>query len=394
MNIEAKNFEFTPKMTKTVIVGILIGLISLALTFKDHKTQAWINVLVNSYYFVTVGAVALFFLCIQSVTNASWMAPYKRLTESFTKFLPVGLILMLTTYFGLHDIYEWTHTELVNNDPILIQKTPWLNIPFYMIRMVIYVGAWIACATKLRSLHKKQDTEHSEAINHKLLAYGALGTLVFAIGISFSAFDWLMSIEPHWFSTIYGVYCFSGAFVATVCLLVLALLKLKELGYYKGLVTDDHMHDLGKLMFGFSVFWAYIWVSQYILIWYSNIPEETEYYILRSHNGFSAYFWAVVGINFIFPFFALMTRAAKRDPKRLKLVACVLLLGHWLDIYVMVAPKIVAHHHGEASIGLSEVGIFIGYLSLFIFVVGKAFSKVEIVAKNDPYLEEGVNLHQ
>ena len=244
MNIEAKNFEFTPKMTKVTVAGIIIGLISLALTFKSHHTQGWINVLINSYYFLTVGAVSLFFLCLQSITNAAWMAPYRRLTESFTKYLPVGLIIIVTMYFGLHDIYEWTHTELVAYDPILVQKTPWLNIPFFMIRMVGYVVAWIGCATMLRKLHKLQDTEHSEEINAKLLKWSAIGSVVFAFTISFSAFDWIMSIEPHWFSTIFGVYCFAGAFVATACLLVLALIQLKEWGYYEGIVTEDHLHDL------------------------------------------------------------------------------------------------------------------------------------------------------
>ncbi len=394
MKLEAKNFEFSPKMQKVTIAGILVGLLTTGFAFYCDPTRTWVNVLLNNVYFVMLSASALFYMCIQGISHASWMAPYRRLTESMTKFLPVGLVLMLAMYFGIHSIYEWSHVDIVANDKILQGKAPFLNEGFFMVRIVIIFASWILFSTILRNFSKKQDEEYSEDLNRRILKWSAIGTAVFSVMICLAAFDWMMSIEPHWFSTIYGVYVFAGAFVTTAAFLTLSNLFLLKKGYFKGIVTEDHLHDLGKLMFGFSVFWAYIWVSQYLLIWYSNIPEETEYYLLRGHHGFKPFFWVTLFFNFIFPFFALMTRAAKRNKKRLKLVAVVLILGHWIDLYVMIAPKVFEHHHGHAAIGLTEIGMFIGYFSLFIFVVFRALSKVNLIAKADPYLEEGVNLHQ
>jgi hypothetical protein len=394
VKLEAKNFEFSPKMQKVTIVGIIIGLISTVAAFVCDPTTAWISVLTNNVYFVMIAATALFYMCIQGIAHASWMAPYRRLTESMTTFLPVGFVLMLAMYFGMHSIYEWTHADIVMNDKIIRGKTPYLNTGFFMVRMVVMFVLWIAFSKILKGFSKQHDTEYSEELNNKIVKWSSIGTIVFSLTICMAAFDWMMSIEPHWFSTIYGVYVFAGAFVSTAAFLCLANIYLMDKGYLEGILTIEHLHDLGKLMFGFSVFWAYIWISQYLLIWYSNIPEETEYYLLRGHHGFKPFFWVTIFTNFLFPFFALMTRAAKRSVKRLKLVATVILLGHWIDIYVMIAPKVVEHHHGHAHIGLTEIGMFIGYFSLFVFVVGKSFAKVNIIAKHDPYLPEGVSLHQ
>jgi len=394
MKLEAKNFEFSPKMQKVTIVGILIGLVTTGFAFYCDPTRSWVNVLLNNTYFAMLSASALFYMCIQGISHASWMAPYRRVTESMTRYLPVGLVVMIAMYFGLHSIYEWTHADIVANDKIIRGKTPYLNEGFFMVRVVIIFASWILFSTILRNFSKKQDTEYSEDLNNRILKWSAIGTCVFSVTVSMAAFDWLMSIEPHWFSTIFGVYVFAGAFVSTAAFLTLINIFLLNGGYLKGIVTTDHLHDLGKLMFGFSVFWAYIWISQYLLIWYSNIPEETEYYLLRSHHGFKPFFWVTLFTNFFFPFFALMSREAKRNVKRLKLVAVVILLGHWVDLYVMIAPKVVEHHGGHAKIGLTEIGMFIGFFSLFLFVVLKGLSKVNIIAKADPYLEEGVNLHQ
>lgn len=394
MQTEVKNFEFTGGIKKVSLALMVVGILALAGSFAINKTVGWVDFLVNSIYFVLVGLSGVFFLSVTGVMQASWITPYKRIPEAMTKFLPVGALFMLATYFGLHSIYEWTHMDIVMNDPILKEKIGYLNEPFYMIRMVVVLAVWIGLGMRLRSLSKKQDENPQMDLQKKLIGTGSIGLILFGLTISIAAFDWVMSVEPHWFSTIFGVYMFAGMFVTGISFITLAVIKLREWGYLKGIITDDHLHDLGKWMFGMSVFWAYIWISQYLLIWYANIPEETDYYVLR-HAHWNGIFFLNLAVNFVAPFFLLMSRGAKRSTGRLKLVACILMLGHFLDLYLMVAPKVFEHAHVHVTgYGILQFLQWMGYFGLFVFVVGTSLSKMNLVPKGDPNLEEGLHLHQ
>lgn len=394
-NLDIKNFEFKGGLRMTSIVLMGIGAVAMVCGFLTNSTIAWVDFIVNNVYFVTMSVSGVFFLAITGVLQASWLTPYKRIPEAMTKFLPYGFVLMLATYFGLHTVYEWTHTELVANDPILSQKTAWLNEPFYMIRMVLIFGAWIFAGRKLLKLSLRQD--QGDDVGDKLISSSALSLVLFSVAICVASFDWLMSTEPHWFSTIYGVAVFAGSFVSGMSFICLVCIYLREWGYLEGVLNDNHFHDMGKWMFGFSTFWAYMWLSQFLLIWYANIPEETEYYVLRmDHWGFQ--FYANLILNWLAPFLLLLSRPAKRNRKRLKLVACILLVGHFVDLYLMVAPK-VFEHNGIDSLASNGFGAlqflqWLGWAGLFIFVVGTALSKRDIVAKGDPQLLEGIGLHQ
>ncbi len=394
MSLEVKNFEFQGSIKTISIVLAVVGVLALLGSFGLNKAVGWVDFLVSTVYFSMIAVSGIFFLSLGGVVQASWLTPYKRIPEAMTKFLPVTFVCMLVMYFGYHTLYEWTHTELVMNDPILREKVAWLNEPFFFIRTVIIFSLWILMAWALRSISKKMDTDGSEALSLKLQKYSAVFLIVFSLTISFAAFDWVMSIEPHWFSTIFGVYMFAGSFVSGIAFTTIAVIKLRDWGYLKGIISDDHLHDLGKWMFGMSVFWAYIWISQYLLIWYANIPEETEYYVLR-HDYWNAQFFINLIINFIVPFFVLMTREAKRNTKVLMTVACILLFGHFFDMYLMVAPKVFHHYHAHISgYGILQLLQFIGFFGLFVFVVGRALSKMNLVSKEDPTLEEGLHLHQ
>lgn len=397
MSIEVKNFEFGGGLKKTSIVLMLIGIIAIVASFSLNKTIAWVDFLVNNVYFVTVSVSGVFFLSITGILQASWVAPYKRVVEALTKFLPYGFVLMLLTYFGLHDLYEWTHTDVVMNDPILVQKIAWLNTAGFMSRMVIIFMAWIFTGKRLLSLSRKQDQGQGDELVEKVISSSALSLVLFAFAICVASFDWLMSVEPHWFSTIYGIGVFAGSFVSGITFICLITIKLREWGYLEGIVNENHFHDMGKWMFGFSVFWAYIWFSQFLLIWYANIPEETEYYVLRmDHWGFV--FWMNFAINFLVPFFGLMTRAAKRSTKRLKIIGCIILFGHFIDLYLLVAPKIFEvngiHDLKSSGFGALQFLSWLGYLGLFIFVVGRGLASNKLVATGDPNLQEGIDLHQ
>lgn len=391
---EVKNFEFTGGIKKVSLGLTLIGILALIASFAINKTVGWVDFLVSSVYFVLVGLSGIFFLSVTGVMQASWMTPYKRIPEAMTKFIPVGFLFMLATYFGLHSIYEWTHTDIVANDAILSQKTGYLNETFYMIRMVAVFVVWTLLGLKLRSLSKKQDENPEANMQHSIMKTGAIGCILFGITISVASFDWVMSVEPHWFSTIFGVYIFAGMFVTGICFITLSVIKLREWGYMQGIITEDHLHDLGKWMFGMSVFWAYIWISQFLLIWYANIPEETMYYTLRLEHWKPIFFLNLV-INFVTPFLLLMSRPAKRNPARLKLVACILLVGHFIDLYLMVAPKVFEHAHVHVTgYGILQFLQWLGFFGLFVFVVGKGLSKMNLLPSGDPTLDEGLHLHQ
>lgn len=395
METEVRKFELSGGVTKTSLALFVLGALALVASFVINPTVGWVDFLVNSVYFVLVSLSGIFFLLVTGVMQASWITPYKRIPEAMTRFLPLGFILMLVTYFGLHTIYEWTHTELVANDPILVQKTPYLNETFYMIRMVIIFILWIGLAMRLRGLSLAQDQNPEKDMQKSIMGTSAFGLILFGLTISFASFDWIMSVEPHWFSTIFGVYIFAGMFVTGISFITLSVIKLREWGHFQNIITEDHLHDLGKWMFGMSVFWAYIWISQYLLIWYANIPEETEYFVLRHHEWNFVFFFNLA-INFLAPFFLLLSRSAKRNACRLKLVACVLMVGHFIDLYLMVAPKVFEHHQIESltGFGILQFVQWLGYFGLFVLIVGKGLSKSNLLPTGDPNLDEGLHLHQ
>lgn len=395
-SVEAKNFEFKGGLKSTSLALIGIGAVATLLSFKTNATVAWVDYLVNNIYFITVALSGVFFLSVTGVMQTSWMTPYKRVVESMTKYLPVGSLLMLVLYFGLHTLYEWTHTDVVANDPILSQKTAWLNEPGFMMRMVLILAIWNILAFILRKQSAAQDERPGDMnLIKNIMKTGCVALIFFALSLSVASFDWVMSIEPHWFSTIFGVYIFAGMFVSGMSFIAIAVVKLREWGYLHQVITENHLHDIGKWMFGFATFWAYIWVSQYLLIWYANIPEETHYYVSR-HEHWNLFFFGNLVINWVVPFFLLMSRPAKRNPNRLMLVAVILLFGHFLDLYLMIAPMIFHHNeiHHVAGYGVLQLLQWLGFLGVFIFFVGTGLSKVNILPKGDPNLAEGVDLHQ
>lgn len=396
MDIETKNFEFKGGLKSVSLGLILVGILAFVTSFSLNKTVGWVDFYVSNLYFVTMAVSGIFFLSLTGVIQASWLTPYKRIPEAMTKFLPVSFVLMMIGCLGLHTIYEWTHKDVVANDPILLEKVAWLNEPRFIITMVIIFALWIGLSTVLRRFSDRMDNATSGVqASNSLVGFSAVSLIVFSLTICIAAFDWIMSAEPHWFSTIFGVYVFAGSFVSGICFIVLTIIKLQDWGYLKGIVNDNHLHDLGKWMFGMSVFWAYIWISQYLLIWYANIPEETEYYVLRHHHWNGLFFFNLA-INFFVPFFVLMTRAAKRNRKVLTFVAITLLFGHFVDMYVMLAPKIfeVNNITSVSGSGILQILQLVGGFGLFIFVVGSALAKRKLVPVNDPTFAEGQHLHQ
>lgn len=393
---QLNNFNMSAKMQKTCYVSIVIGILCFVLGLYLAPERTWINYLVNTFYFVSLALGGIFFVALQNLTNAGWARSLVRIPEAFGKFLPVGLILSLGLIFGMHTLYEWTHLDVVAKDHLLQHKTPYLNTTFFMIRMIIVFVLWIVFSKILVTLsHKRDESGDSEAIQGNLSKYSAIFMIVLAGGYSIFSFDLVMSVEPHWFSTIFAMYTFSGMFVGALAVMIIALIIMQNMGYLNNIVNENHYHDLGKLLFAFTSFWAYIWFSQYMLIWYANIPEETQYYYLREKHTWDWLFYINFAINWLVPFFALMSRGSKREKFVLLRVAVVILIGRWLDIYLMVAPNVFKHANiTNLQISWLEVGMAIGFAGLFVIIFVKGLKRAPLVPKNDPYLEESIHFNQ
>ena len=385
-------FKFTLRYKLVFIILILIGLVAVALslfTGHDHGMRFWTNFHLNTYYFLAMGLSGMVFLAIHSLGTSGWQVALQRVPEAMSMFLPVGGILMLIILVGLwfewHHLFHWVHPE---GDKILELKKAYLNIPFFSVRSLVYLGGWILLTWWWRRLSLMQDQTGDLKYYKKTNVVAGIFIVFFAITSSTSAWDWLMSLDPHWFSTLYGWYVFSGLLVSGIAVIILLVIFLNQSGFLPG-INKEHLHDLGKYLFAFSILWTYLWFSQYMLIWYSNIPEETVYFVQRI-NDFKILFFVNVAVNFIVPFLVLMTRNSKRTPVIMVFAALIVIAGHWLDYYLMIMPGTTGN---AAKIGFIEIGMTIGFAGLFLWFVFRSLSKAKLVPENHPFLRESYEYH-
>lgn len=358
--------------------------------------RVYANLWINNMYFVGLALLGVFFVAIQYVTQAGWSAALIRIPMSFGNWLPIGLILSLIIFFlGGHDIFHWTHQYLYDvNDPaydsIIAGKQGYLNTPFFVGRMVVYFVVWFLMFRWIRKKSLEEDLNGGEKYFFKLRGISAGFIVFFAVTSSTSAWDWILSIDTHWFSTMFGWYVFASWWVTALAAITLITVVLKEHGYLK-IVNTGVLHDLGKFVFAFSIFWTYIWFSQFMLIYYSNIPEETIYFIERlSSDHYSIVFFVNLILNFFFPFLVFMPRDSKRHTVFLKIVTIIVLIGHWFDFYLMVTPGVMKE---DGGFGLLEIGMAMVFGVAFLFVALTGLSKYPLVAKNHPMIKEAEHHH-
>ncbi|GAF01654.1 hypothetical protein [Saccharicrinis fermentans] len=380
-----KVFVFSKKLKTILMAGAGAGLV-LALagyfvgTIDGHRF--WANVLLNGFMIIGLCLGAGFFVAVHLIAESGWQTSVQRIAEAMASKIWLGAIMMLLILLGVHSLYHWSHTEHL--DHILQMKKAYLNMPFFIIRMLVYLGGWIFLLHNIRKVSLMSDNNPDIKLFNRLRTLSGLFIVFFAITSSTSAWDWLMSIDAHWFSTLYGWYTFIGMFVNSIAVIIIFLVVLQKMGYMDH-VNDEHLHDLGKYLFGFSIFWAYLWISQYLLIWYSNIPEETTYYVTRV-KGFETLFYVNVLVCFVAPFFALMARGNKRRTDWLLIVSLIVFVGHWIDLFIAIMPGAVGAE--KAHIGLFEIGLTILYVSVFAWFVFKALTKGNLVPENHPYFKE------
>jgi Ni/Fe-hydrogenase subunit HybB-like protein len=361
-----------------VLLAVLATLFGLL--FDPRRT--WLNLLLNGFYFLGLSTSALFFLATQRLSGARWSASLRRIPEAMMSAMPVGALLMLSLFFGRQWIYPWSRPGAFLRTPVVAGKVQYLSVSFVFERMAIVLFLWVLFAWLFRRTSLQQDDDPSMIHHQRLNRYAAIFVVVFALSFTVGSFDWLISLEPDWFSTIYAIYVFAGCFVQGLSAVTLAAIVLRGRSQHDGLVSIEQLHDLGKLIFAFSTFWAYIWLCQYLLIWYGNLPDEVTYYIKRTSGAWLYLFALNFVMNWVIPFVALLSQRAKRTPRVLKVICALLLCGHWLDLYLLIMPSALK----TPKIGMFEILVATGYAALFTIVFLCSLAEAPLVPVNDPLL--------
>ncbi len=377
---------------KTAIWTLMgIGLITFIIGFIRDPERLWPAYLTAFFFFACLGLGGLFWAAINNVAAAGWSTSIRRYSEAMSSFIPFILLGGLLMLFGMKYLFPWANPETVAENSVVAAKTGYLNVGFFVVRLLVFCGGWFAFKWFMVGNSIKQDSSGDESFTHRNVGLSIAFILFFAISFTLFSMDLLMSLLPTWYSTIFGVYTFSGLFQATMAALVLIIIYMRRSGFVKGYVTVEHQHDVVKYMKGFTVFWAYIAFSQYMLIWYANIPEETEYYLMRSQNsGWMAISVALIIFRFIVPFVALLPRGLKRNENHVIAVSVLILIMQYVDIYWMVYPN---YFHGHLTFGFMELGTFAGFAGLFLLGLSQFFQKFSVVPVKDPRLHEAIQHH-
>lgn len=394
------------------VLTLIIGFITIN-GDANNDGRFWGGLLYNSVFFLLICNASMFFICVTTLALGGWQMAFRRIPEALSTcvkvFAPITfIILMCIIFLDKTDIYHWLHHDLYvkgtpEYDKILDGKHGFLNKGFFIAWTVATLVGWWLLGARMRYLSSRADTEIFNLEQGKKYIFtntvsAAFFIIWFALTVgSVTPWVWLMSIDAHWYSTMYSWYNFASTFVSGMSLVAIYFIYLKGKGHLP-YANEEHLHDIGKFMFAFSVFWTYLWFSQFMLIWYANIPEETVYFKQRSQGPYRGIFFLNLIINFLAPLLILMKRAAKRNYMLITIMACVIIFGHWVDYYQMVQPGIVnnAHHAGKnmvPALGWFEFGIAAGFIGLLMLQAGKALSKRPLLAVNHPFTKESIIHH-
>ncbi len=399
MTPTVKPFRFSAKANGLFLALIAIGIVSFVCGVLKEPQRAWAGYLTSYFFWLCISLCGVFFAALQHLTGAMWSATVRRIAEVFIGFIPVAIILFGIFVYGLNSMhhhgihfYEWMDHAVMQADPILRLKTAYLNQPFFIIRTVILFLVVLVLGGLMVRNSIRQDATGDVAYTKKNVRLSAPFILIFAWAFTFAmAFDLMMSLTPHWFSTIFGIYCWAGLFESGLAMIMLFAIFLRRQGTLAEFVTEDHLHDLGKFLFAFTVFWAYIAFSQFMLIWYANLPEETFYFSMRNVPGWKPVTLALVLAKFVVPFVVLINRPAKRIEGVLIGICIWILAAQYLDVYWMIYPTFFKE---GPVFGWMEIGTFLGFAGLFFLSVGRVLAKVSPVAVKDPYIGEALHHHQ
>jgi hypothetical protein len=403
-----------PKRYNTISLALMgIGILSIIVLFITHgatsgnseaavheRARFWASMLQNSVYFLLVVNAAMFFICATTLAWGGFQISFIRVAEAISACVPVIgvitlIILMSLVFGGDHAIYHWTDTEHVKEDAVLNAKKGFLSKGFYTVWTILTIAGWSFLGWKVRQRSRSIDNaplslEGAKKYIWDNTVWAAIYLALFGLTVMSSIpWFWLMSIDAHWYSTMYSWYTFASSFVAGIALITIFVVFLKNNGYLQ-YTNREHIHDLGKFQFAFSIFWTYLWYSQFMLIWYANIPEETTYYEPRMQGVYRGIFLLNLVINFLAPLLILMRRGSKRNYGTITIMSVLIIFGHWLDFYQMVFPGISQDH---VPFMLVDFGVGLGFVGLIMFVTAKTLAKFSLVPVNHPFLKESIIHH-
>lgn len=374
-----------------VLAGLaLSGAAVFVLGLFVAPTRVWVGWLMGFHWLTTLALAGPVFCALLWIASARWSTALRRVPEAMGAALPAAALMGLVLLVGVHGLYEWSHAAVVAQDALLQHKAGWLNLPFFAVRLVLCFALWIFFQRRLVAASRAQDLDGKPSHAASLVRTSALFVAVFTVTWSVASFDWLMSLQPHWFSAAFSLDQLGSLGAAGLAAAILLVLHLERAGPLRGVLRDDHLHDLGKLLFSITLFWAYIWYCQYMLIWYTDMPEETSYYLARKQGGWWLLVQTALVLKWGVPFVALLARRTCRSRTVLRRVAWVVLLGHAVDLYVQVGP--VLSPDGP-QLGLWELAPVIGALALFALLVTRALGQAAPVPRRDPGLAYSLSYH-
>jgi hypothetical protein len=362
--------------------GLFLGVIG----FFSDQHRALLNYLMAYMFILSIGIGSLLLIALEYIGGADWSVPIRRVVEFLSAIIIFLPILVLPLVFSIHDIFHWAQKDAAAADEILKGKSPYLNETFFIIRVFAVLAIWGLFYFLMIRNSNAQDKSRDQSLTKKNIILSAIFIPFFAITITITAVDWLMSLEPHWFSTIFGVYFFSSSVVASLAAITLFVVKLKENGYMHPKLVDDHLFSLGALQFAFINFWAYIAFSQYLLIWYANLPEENFWFLHRWENGWQYLSILLIIAHFIVPYAALLSQPAKMDTKRLKFISVWILFAHFIDLYWLIMPNVNGYYFSWIDIVVPLIVV-----GLIILIFNYRAKKSNLVPIGDPKLQKGLD---
>ncbi len=383
-----ETFTIPQRVRLLALILTGIGIIALITGFVTDQSRTFTSLLLNNYYFLSLSLGAVFFVSLHHVTDAGWSAMFKRIPEAMASYVPFAFIVMLVLFTGVRDIYEWAEPGITETDALIAHKSPYLNIPFFYIRATLLFCAWIILIILIRRASLRGDKEEGLAWYEKSKHLSMVYIFVFSITFTFASFDWIMSIDSHWFSTLFGIRAIVSSLYYAVALLVILVILLNKAGYLEAL-NKYHLNDFARYLFRLSIVFGYLWFMQYLIIWYANIPETTFYYVYRVNEPWTLLFYAELVINWTIPFVLLMSDNLARNKAVLIPVSILLLAGFYISLYIQIMPGTT----GLIRIGFIEAGSFLGFAGVFMLLFLRTLSKAPLYVKKDPFIQESVSHH-
>ncbi len=391
MKFDSTTYTFTDK-GNTGKIALIVGVIGLAVSLVGlfvNAGQFYFSWLIAFAFWISIGLGGLFMTMVHHLTSAVWSVAVRRIGEAVMSALPWMTLLAIPLLFGLDKLFIWTDANHVAADVALTKKAGYLSVPFFIVRSVIYFAVWALLAFLLKRTSLAQDKQWTEERAKKFVVISGPGMIAFALTATFFCFDWIMSLQPLWYSTIYGLWFFAGGITTVMAFYSIVVLRLRNNNVLSETITVEHQHDIGKLLFAFLVFWGYMHLSQYLLIWYANLPEETAFYKDRWGAGWTTMSWILIIGGFVIPFILLMGRSAKRSSASLITFAVWMFLVHWVDLYWNIMP---VFHTETVVLSWMDLTTLLGMGGIFVWLFWMNFTKHPAVPITDPKLDASIKM--